>query len=88
MSSQAYAGTAQRTFPQAVQHLLETEYGLLGSQRIVALLAGGLAALVEQFFPPRDRVSSGWLVFTGTKATGPKPAPGQPTSAQTLVTLA
>jgi hypothetical protein len=88
MSGQAYVGTAHRTFPQAVRHLLETEYGLLGSQRVLDLLAHDLQALVEQFYPPCERVSSGWLVFTGTKASGRKPAPGQDAGTHELVTLA
>jgi len=38
MSSRAYIGTAKRTFQQAVLHLLESGYGLLGSQRVLTLL--------------------------------------------------
>jgi hypothetical protein len=49
MSSQAYVGTTKRTFRQAVRHLLETDYGLLGSQRVLDLLASDLEQLVEQF---------------------------------------
>ena len=46
MSNQAYVGTAKRTFKQAVQHLLETDYSLLGSQRVLDLLASDLKQLV------------------------------------------
>lgn len=88
MSSQAYVGTAKRTFDQAVHHLLETEYGLLGSARVLDLLAHDLQALVNQFYPPPERVPSGWMVFTGTKASGPKPVPGQAASTHELITLA
>jgi len=88
MSGQAYVGTAQRTFQQAVVHLLEHGYGLLGSQRVLTLLAGDVQQLVDEFYPAPDRLSPGWMVFTGTKASGGKAHPGQAASAHELVTLA
>ena len=69
MSAQEYVGTAQRTFKAAVVHLLETDYGLLGSRRVLDLLARDLETLVEQFYPVPDHIASGWMVFTGTKAS-------------------
>ena len=88
MSAQAYVGTAKRTFQEAVRHLLETDYGLLGSQRVLQLLAEDLQRLVEAFYPPPERLSSGWMLFTGTKASGRKARPGQSASDHELVTLA
>ena len=88
MSAQDYVGTAKRTFKAAVVHLLETEYGLLGSRRILDLLAGDLQHLVERFYPTPDYVASGWMVFTGTKASGSKAHPGRSAADYELVTLA
>jgi hypothetical protein len=88
MSGQAYIGTTKRTFRQAVLHLLETDYGLLGSRRVLELLADDLQRLVEQFYPAPERLSSGWMVFTGTKADGSKSYPGRPAGDHRLVTLA
>jgi hypothetical protein len=88
MSAQAYVGTAKRTFQEAVRHLLETDYGLLGSRRVLRLLAEDLQRLVEAFYPPPQRLSSGWMVFTGVKASGSKARPGQSASDHELVTLA
>ena len=88
MSSRAYVGTIKRTFKQAVLHLLETDYGLLGSRRVLELLSDDLQQLVEQFYPAPERLSSGWMVFTGTKADGSKPYPGRPAGDHKLVTLA
>lgn len=87
-SAQAYVGTAQRTFERALVHLLETQYGLLGSRRVLNLMAEDIHALVEQFYPPPDRVPSGWMVFTGVKAVGHKARPGQSAADHELVTLA
>ena len=88
MNRPHYAGSLQRSFKQAVRQLLETQYGLIGSGRVVDLLADDLQHLAEQFHPPAEHLQSGWLVFTGTKASGPKPQPGQSVGAHELVTLA
>ena len=87
-SGQAYVGTAKRTFSQALVHLLETSYGLLGSRRVLELLAEDVTTMVDQFFPTPDRLRPGWMVFTGVKATGPKARPGQSAADCELVTLA
>lgn len=87
-SSQAYVGTAKRTFSQALVHLLETSYGVLGSRRVLELLAGDVKTMVDRFFPTPDRLRPGWMVFTGVKATGPKARPGQSAADCELVTLA
>ena len=88
MSSQAYVGSAGRTFFQALIHLLETDYGVMGSQRVLQLLAADVQQLVEQFYPPPERMSAGWMIYTGTRAKGKKAYPGQPNSEFELVTLA
>ena len=88
MSGQAYVGTAKRTFQQALIHLLETDYGLLGSRRVLSLLAEDVECLVNEFYPAPQRLSSGWMVFTGTKASGNKSRPGQSASDHELRTLA
>lgn len=88
MSAKSYVGTSDRTFSAAVTHLLESQYGLLGSRRVLDLLACDLQALAEQFYPAPDHVPSGWMVFTGTKATGSKAFPGKTAVDYELVTLA
>jgi len=88
VNGQAYVGTTKRTFQQAVVHLLETGYRLVGSRRVLELLASDLQQLVETFYPAPERLSSGWMVFTGTKASGHKPRPGSSAADHELVTLA
>jgi len=88
MSSQAYVGLSQRTFQQALVHLLESEYALVGSRRVLELLASDVQSLVDQFYPRPQRLESGWLVFTGTRANGHKAYPGDQASDYELVTLA
>lgn len=88
MTNQSYVGTAERTFPQAVVYLLEHQYGVLGSRRVLELLAQDMQHLVEQFYPAPERLSPGWMVFTGTRASGPKAHPGQKVGEHELVTIA
>ena len=87
MSGQAFVGTAKRTFGEAVLHLLETQYGVLNSRKVLDLLAEDLQVLAEQFYPRAEHLCSGWMVFTGTKAEGDKARPGQSASDHQLVTL-
>ena len=88
MTNQSYVGTAERTFPQALIYLLESQYGVLGSRRVLELLAQDVQHLVEQFYPAPERLSPGWMIFTGTRATGPKAHPGQKVGEHELVTIA
>lgn len=84
----AYVGVQQRSLQSAVIHRLETDYGLLGSRRVLAMMATDVVALVSQFQPAQPTVSPGWLVFTGTKVTGQKGVPGKSAGDYPLVTLA
>ena len=88
MSGQAFVGTLKRTFREALFNLLRNGYGLIGSHRVLRLLADDVQRLVDEFYPPAERLRSGWMVFTGTKATGTKAHPGQSASDHELVTLA
>jgi hypothetical protein len=87
MSSQAYVGTQQRTFQAAFIHEMEQNYGFLKSKRLLTLLAADIQRLVEEFYPTPAHLRPGWILFTGTKAEGPKAYPGQTASALTTVTI-
>ena len=87
MSGQAFVGTLKRTFREALFNLLKNGYGLIGSQRVLRLLADDVQQLVDEFYPPAERLRSGWMVFTGTKATGSKAHPSRPASDYELVTV-
>ena len=85
--NRSYIGVEQRSFKRAVVHLLETDYGLVGSRRVLEMLADDVARLATQFHPTQDCVQSGWLVLTGTKVTGQKAQPGKSAGDYPLVTL-
>jgi len=88
MNENPYAGPLQRTFQQAVVYLLETQYRMLGSERILSMLSEDIQQLVEQFYPQPERLAAGWMVYTGTRASGKKAHPGQGAAEHELVTLA
>ena len=85
--NRSYVGSSQRTFQQAVTRLLETEYGFLNSRRVIQMLAEDVEHLADEFHPATACVSSGWMVLTGTKATGGKAHPGKSAGDYPLVTL-
>ncbi len=85
--NRSYIGSSQRTFQQAVIRLLETDYGILNSRRVIRLLAADVERLADEFHPATACVSSGWLVLTGTKAAGGKAHPGKSAGDYPLVTL-
>ncbi len=66
--------------------MLEKNYGLLGSRRVLRLLAADVESLVEQFYPQPERLACGWLVLTGTLATDTKVSPGFKAGDHQLVT--
>lgn len=82
-----YASIEKRTFQAALIHLLETEYRIVGSHRILKILAEDVEALVEQFYPKSERAESGQLIWTCTGADGQKAQPGKRTEEYKTVTV-
>jgi hypothetical protein len=82
-----YASIEKRTFQAALIHLLETEYRIVGSHRILRVMAEDIEALVETFYPRTERLSSGQLVWTCTGDEGQKAQPGKPTEAYKTATV-
>jgi len=83
-----YGAIPKRTLENAIVHRLETEYKLLGSHRILRLVAEDVVGLMEQFYPPAERVRSGHLVWTTTKDEGKKAVVGKKTEEYASVTVA
>ena len=82
-----YASIEKRTFESALIHLLETDYGLLGGRRILALLAEDAQKLVDEFYPSTERASSGDLIWTCTAYEGKKAEAGKRTEEYKTVTV-
>jgi hypothetical protein len=82
-----YGSIVKRNFESAMLHMLETDYGLLGGRRILRLLVEDTLALMDEFYPPQERVGSGDLVWTCTADEGKKAKPGKPTEEYKTVTV-
>ena len=82
-----YASIAKRTFQAALVYLLETEYRIVGSHRILKVLAEDVERLVEEFYPTTERLQSGQMMWTCTGDEGQKAQPGKPTEEYKTVTV-
>lgn len=87
MSRNPYASIEKRTFQAALVYLLETEYRIVGSHRILKVLAEDVEQLVADFYPASERVQSGHLIWTCTGDEGQKAQPGKPTEEYKTVTV-
>ena len=86
--NRAYMGSQPRALKNASIHRLETDDRLLGRRRVLEMVADEMVQLTAEFQPAQADVQPGWLVFTGTRVTGPKARPGQSAGDDPLVTLA
>jgi hypothetical protein len=84
----AYQSIPKRTFQSALIHLLETEYKVVGSHRILQMIAEDVDRLREAFFPETARLGRGYLVWTATADEGQKAQPGKRTEEYGSVTVA
>jgi len=86
MSTSPYHAATQRTFRQAIIHLLENEYKLLGSHRVIEMIADDIAELQAEYYRDVDRVAPGHIVWHGTLDTGHKPTVGRSAKDEPTVT--
>ena len=62
-----YETISKRNFRSALIHMLETEYKMLGSRKILEMLADDIEDLHRECYPSVDRVGIGEIVFRTTK---------------------
>ncbi|HMR68556.1 MAG TPA: DUF1670 domain-containing protein [Anaerolineae bacterium] len=82
-----YASIEKRNFRSALIYLLETQYNLLFSRRILNVLAEDVEELVAKFYPKTERGSSGQLIWTCTGDDGQKAQPGKPAESYQTTTV-
>jgi len=83
-----YRSITKRTFQSAITHLLETDYKLVGSHRIIQMMAEDVDRLRREFFPQAKSVGQGCLVWATTRDEGQKARPGKRTEEYGTVTVA
>jgi len=72
-----YRAASKRTFKQAIIFLLEHDYKLLGSHRVLEMIADDIADLHAKFYRDANQVPPGHLVWHGTCDVGRKRSHGQ-----------
>jgi len=66
--SNRYESIPKRDFKAAIMRHLEGEYKMLGSRRVLMMLADDIEDMVAEYFPMRDRVGFGQVVWFTTSA--------------------
>ena len=50
-----YKTISKRTFASAMEHLLETEFKLVGSHRVIRMMVESIMELHQEFYPVHDK---------------------------------
>jgi len=82
-----YESINKRNFRSALIHMLETEYKMLGSRKILEMLADDIEDLHRECYPSVDRVGFGEIVFRTTKDDGQRQSYGKKTEDYGSVTV-
>lgn len=77
----------KRDFKSALIHLLENDYKLLGSRKIIELLSEDIEDLHNEYYPHRNRVGYGEIVFRTTKDDGQRQSYGKKTEDYASITV-
>lgn len=72
-----YETINKRDFRSALINLLESEYGILRSRKLIELLAEDVEDLHNEYYPHSDRVGYGEIVFRTTKDDGQRQSYGK-----------
>ena len=86
MSTSPYHTATQRTFRQAIIHLLETEYKLVGSHKVIQMIADDISDLHTEYYRNADVVPPGYIVWRSTLDEGHKPPAGRRAEDEPTVT--
>lgn len=63
-----YATVGRRDFRAALEFLLETEFKLVGSHRVIRLITEAVVELQRQFYPASEQLEPGTILWATTKA--------------------
>lgn len=86
-SRSRFESIAKRNFKTALIQLLEQEYKILGSRRMLFMLADDLEQLHQEYFPERNRLQFGDLVWQTTKDDGQRQSYGKKTEDYAVQTV-
>lgn len=72
-----YESINKRNFHQAIVNLLENEYKILGSRKVLEMLADDIENLQREYYPGQSQVRIGEIVFRTTKDDGQRQSYGK-----------
>jgi hypothetical protein len=82
-----YESINKRNFHQAIVNLLENEYKILGSRKVLDMLADDIENLHREYYPASNQVAIGEIVFRTTKDDGRRQSYGKKTEDYAAVTV-
>lgn len=82
-----YESIPKRDFKTALVRLLETDYKVLGSHRVLAMVADDVEQLLQEFYPQQSRLQMGDVVWQTTKDDGQRPNYGKKTEDYAVQTV-
>ena len=71
-----YESIPKRNFRNAIIKLCEDNYKLLGSRKVLSMLADDIVELHSEFYPESEQRGMGWIVWNTTSADSKKPGYG------------
>lgn len=74
-----YESINKRNFRSAIINLLEKEYKIIGSRKILQILADDIENIHREYYPRQDQVGFGEIAFTTTKDDGQRQSYGKKT---------
>ncbi len=82
-----YESIPKRGFKTAVIRLVESEYKILGSRRVLMMLADDIEQLHQEYFPQKNRIQMGDVVWQTTKDDGQRQSYGKKTEDYAVQTV-
>lgn len=82
-----YESINKRNYQQAIINLLESEYKVLGSRKIIAMLADDIENLHREYYPSKNQVGFGEVVIITTKDDGQRQSYGKKTEDYASITV-
>lgn len=82
-----YESIPKRDFITAVIRLLENEYKILGSRKILLMLADDIEQLHQEYFPQKNRIQMGDVAWQTTKDDGQRQSYGKRTEDYAVQTV-
>lgn len=77
----------KRNFRNSLIKLLEDEYKIIGSKKLIELLAEDIENLQDEFFQSKDKVGNGMIVFRTTADDGQRQSYGKRTEEYGTITV-